>query len=261
MRDTLNDGDKDGHLPDPDPVRRAQVQMRTPLPKRFYRHASIVAGDDGFAVELDGKPVRTPGKNLLALPSEAAAALVASEFEAQKDVIDPMTMPVLRLVNTAMDGVACDPQAVLEDILRFASTDMLCYRAGAPQGLVERQNGSWDPVLDWVRTMIGARFDLAEGVMHVEQPRESIAVLGAWLARRADPFRLACLHVMTALTGSALLALAVEAGGLDADAAWLAAHVDEDWQVEQWGQDAEALARRGLRHRDFMAARDLLQAI
>lgn len=261
MRDVLKDVENNIQLSDPDPVKRAQIQMRTPLPKRFYKQAAVVQDGENFAVHLDGKPVRTPGKNLLALPTEAAAKLVAQEFEEQIEVIDPMQMPVLRLVNTAIDGVATDPQAVLEDILRFASTDMLCYRAEGPESLVKRQNTHWDPVLDWVQTGVGARFNLAEGVMHVEQPRESIAVLGAWLARRNDPFRLAGLHVMTSLTGSALLALAVEAGEIESEAAWLAAHVDEDWQIAQWGQDTEAVARRAQRHHDFVAAVKLLDSL
>ncbi|MBN9242822.1 MAG: ATPase [Mesorhizobium sp.] len=261
MRDILNDLEAGKFLSDPDPVRRAQIQMRTPLPKRFYKAVSVEADGDAFSVRLDGKPVRTPGKALLALPNEAAALIVAGEFEAQEKVIDPVSMPTLRLVNTAIDGVAADPQAVLEDILRFASSDLLCYRADAPQGLVERQNEHWDPVLDWARSDLGARFNLAEGVIHVEQPRESIAVLGAHLARRADPLRLAALHVMTSITGSALLALSVEAGRLGAEAAWTAAHVDEDWQAEQWGQDAEAMARRAQRKRDMLAAIGLLSAL
>ena len=261
MRDILNDLEAGRQLSDPDPVRRAQIQMKTPLPKRFYKAVSVEAEGDAFGVRLDGRPVRTPGKALLALPTEAAARLVADEFDAQADVIDPVAMPAMRLVNTAIDGVAADPQAVLEDILRFASSDLLCYRADAPQGLVERQNEHWDPVLDWARSGLGARFNLAEGVIHVEQPRETIAVLGAHLARRAEPLRLAALHVMTALTGSALLALAVEAGALDAEAAWTAAHVDEDWQIAHWGQDAEAVARRAQRKRDMMAASGLLAAL
>ncbi|QDB99183.1 ATP12 family protein [Mesorhizobium sp. 8] len=261
MRDILSDLEAGKLLSDPDPVRRAQIQMRTPLPKRFYKAVSVEPDGDAFGVRLDGKPVRTPGKALLALPNATAAALVAGEFEAQEKVIDPVTMPTLRLVNTAIDGVAADPQAVLEDILRFASSDLLCYRADSPQGLVDRQNEHWDPVLDWARSELGARFNLAEGVIHVEQPRGTIAVLGAHLARRADPLRLAALHVMTSLTGSALLALAVEAGGLDTEAAWLAAHVDEDWQIDQWGQDAEALSRRAQRKRDMLAAAGLLAAL
>jgi chaperone required for assembly of F1-ATPase len=261
MRDILSDLEAGRQLSDPDPVRRAQLQMKTPLPKRFYQRVSVEPDEGGFAVKLDGRPVRTPGKALLALPNEAAAQLVADEFDAQAETIDPVTMPVLRLVNTAVDGVASDPQAVLEDILRFASSDLVCYRADAPQGLVERQNERWDPVIDWARAALGARFNLAEGVVHVVQPRETIAVLGVHLRQRTEPLTLAALHVMTSLTGSALLALAVEAGELDPEAAWLAAHVDEDWQIEHWGQDAEAMARRAQRKRDFLAAVALLRAL
>jgi chaperone required for assembly of F1-ATPase len=261
MRDILNDLEAGKQLSDPDPVRRAQIQMKTHLPKRFYKTVSVAPADNGFAVHLDGKPVRTPGKALLALPTERAAVLVADEFAAQSETINPVTMPVMRLVNTAIDGVASDPQAVLEDILRFASSDLLCYRADAPQGLADRQNEHWDPVVDWAWAALGARFHLAEGIIHVEQPRESIAVLGAHLARRAEPLRLAAIHVMTSLTGSALLALAVEFGELDGEAAWAAGHVDEDWQAEHWGQDAEAVARRSARKRDMMAAVSLLDAL
>ncbi|MDX8539393.1 ATP12 family chaperone protein [Mesorhizobium abyssinicae] len=261
MRDILNDLEAGKQLSDPDPVRRAQIQMKTPLPKRFYKAVSLAPVEEGFAVHLDGRPVRTPGKALLALPTEKAAALVAGEFDAQGEVIDPVTMPVMRLVNTAVDGVASDPQAVLEDILRFASSDLLCYRADGPQGLVDRQNQLWDPVIDWARGALGARFLLAEGIVHVEQPRETIAVLGAHLAQRNEPLRLAAIHVMTSLTGSALLAMAVDFGELDGETAWAAAHVDEDWQIEHWGQDAEAVARRSARKRDMLAAIGLLEAL
>jgi len=261
MRDILNDLEAGKHLSDPDPVRRAQIQMQTSLPKRFYKAVSVAPVEEGFAVHLDGRPVRTPGKALLALPTEKSAALVVGEFDAQKESIDPVTMPVMRLANTAIDGVACDPQAVLEDILRFASSDLLCYRADGPQGLVDRQNELWDPVIDWARSALGARFHLAEGIIHVEQPRETIALLGQHLAQRNEPLRLAAIHVMTSLTGSALLALGVDFGELDGETAWLAAHVDEDWQIEHWGQDAEAMARRSFRKRDMMAAVSLLEAL
>lgn len=260
MREILSDLDK-SFVSDPDPVRRAQNQMRTPLPKRFYKLAEVSKGADGFDIRLDGKPVRTPGRNLLSLPTDVAAWLVADEFAGQGESIDPVTMPVTRLVNTAVDGVAFDPQAVLEDILRFASSDLLCYRADAPDGLVARQNEHWDPVLDWARSALGARFVLAEGVMHVEQPRESIGALGVHLRQRDTALQLASMHVITSITGSALLALAVEAGAITPDAAWSAAHVDEDWQAEHWGQDSEATARRANRLRDFMAAVKLLEAL
>lgn len=261
MRDILNDLEAGPVLSDPDPVRRAQLQMRTPQPKRFYKDVTVAEGGGGFTVQLDGRPVKTPGKALLVLPTEAAAGLVAKEFAAQGETLDLACMSVYRLVNTAIDGVANDTQAVVEDILRFSSSDLLCYRADGPETLVRRQNEAWDPVLDWAMAVLGARFLLAEGVIHVEQPREAIAAIGVHVNQRAEPLRLAALHVMTCLTGSALLALAVDSGELDAEIAWKAAHVDEDFQAEHWGQDAEALARRANRKRDMMAAAELIEAI
>lgn len=260
MRDLLNDLDAGRHLSDPDPVKRAQIQMRTPLPKRFYTEASVHREAEGYSVRLDGKPVRTPGRALLAMPTQQMAQLVADEFAAQEKEIDPVSMPVLRLVNTAIDGVASDTQAVLEDILRFAGTDLLFYRADSPQTLVDRQNEVWDRYVDWARSALGARFVLAEGVMHVEQPREAIGAIGIHLKLREEPFRLTALHLMTTLTGSAVLALAVDAGEAGVAEAWTAAHLDEDWNIEQWGADAEAEARREARWRDMQAAAALLAA-
>ncbi len=261
MRDILNDLEAGKLLSDPDPVRRAQIQMKQALPKRFYKAVSVAEEGGGFAVHLDGKAVRTPGKSLLLLPTRKAAELVAVEFAAQDETMDLVGMPAYRLINTAIDGVANDLQAVLEDILRFASSDLLCYRAGSPEALVARQGEAWDPIIEWARGTLGARFLLAEGVIHVEQPRETIAAIGVHLSQRAEPLRLAALHVMTSLTGSALLALAVDFGELDAETAWSAAHVDEDFQAEHWGHDSEAVVRRASRKCDFMAAVALLKAI
>src|SRR5688500_4558687 len=217
MRDLLNDLEAQKYLSDPDPIRRAQSQMKTQLPKRFYKDVSVAPVEEGFAVHLDGKPVRTPGKAILALPTENTAGLVAEEFAAQAEKIDPSTMPVYRLVNTAIDGVATDPAAVRDDIAKFASSDLLCYRADAPAGLVERQAKAWDPVLDWAQRALGARLLLAEGVIHVEQPGRAMEAIGEHLALRQEPLRIAALHLMTSLTGSALLAMAVEAGEIDAE--------------------------------------------
>lgn len=258
MRDILNDLEQD---PNHDPVRRAQENMRRPLPKRFYTNVTTSGDDGAYKVLLDERVVRTPGGAELVLPTARAAELVAAEYAAQGEHIDPMAMPVTRLVNTAVDGVATDPQVVLEDILRYASTDLLCYRAGSPERLVEQQRQAWDPVLDWIETTLGARFVLAEGVMHVEQPKETLSSLGTYLVQRREVFRLSSLHVMTTLMGSALLALAIEAEILDAEQGWSAAHIDEDWNISQWGEDAEAAARRSARHRDMMAAVELLRAL
>ena len=261
MREILSDLEAGHQLSDPDPVRRAQNQMKTPAAKRFYKAVTVKREADGFSVRLDGKPVKTPSGRTVTLPAERGARLVADEFAAQGEKIDPMTMPVTRLVNTAIDGVATDPQAVLEDILRFSSADLVCYRAEGPDALVARQADAWDPIIDWARSALGARFFLAEGVMHVEQPRETIGAVGVHLRQRDDIFRLGALHVITAITGSALLALAFEAGALDAEAAWNAAHVDEDWNIEHWGRDAEAAARRAARKRDLMGAAALIEAL
>lgn len=260
MRDLLNDLEA-GRAAQRDPNEAAREAMRVQLPIRFYKTAGFEAEDGGFSVRLDGKQVRTPGRRPLVLPTARAAGLVADEFEAQAEKIDPMTMPVTRMVNTTIDGVADDVQAVLEDILRYASSDLICYRADTPQELVKRQGDAWDPVLDWLQGLLGARFMLAEGVMPVEQPRETIAVLGAYLAQRREPFRIAALHVMTSLMGSALLALAVDGEKLDVERAWAAAHIDEDWNIEQWGEDAEAASRRAHRLLEMRAAGALLAAL
>ena len=261
MRDILSDLQDGIELSDPDPTKRAQKQMRTPLPKRFYAQASVLEVPEGYTVALDGKPVRTPGRAVLALPTLAAAQLIADEWSAQGEEIDPMTMPVLRIANTAIDGVSREADAVAEDILRFASSDLLLYRAEGPEGLTARQAKLWDPVLDWAAGALGAHFELAEGVMPVEQPRTAIAAVNAHLIPRKEPLRLAAVHVMTTLMGSALLALAVEAEALSPLDAWKAAHVDEDWNAEQWGHDSEAIARHNARQRDMTAAAALLRAL
>lgn len=234
--------------------------MQAQLPKRFYEKAEVAESEGGFAVHLDGRPVKTPARNLLLLPTRAAAQIVADEFAAQEKLIDPGKMPATRLVNTAIDGIAQDPQAVFEDILRFAGTDMLCYRADSPQELVSRQTENWDPLIDWMESL-GARFALAEGVMHVEQPREAIAAFSVHMAGFKDPLALAALHTMTTLMGSAIIALAVAKGEISAEKGWAIAHIDEDWTIEHWGSDAEAIERRKNREIEMMVAARLLEAI
>lgn len=260
MRDILSDPEAGKQLSDENPIVRAQKQMLAPLPKRFYEKAEVAEVEGGFAVHLDGRPVKTPARNLLLLPSMTAAQIVADEFAAQEKVIDPGKMPATRLMNTAIDGIAQDPQAVFEDILRFAGTDMLCYRADSPQELVSRQTAQWDPLIDWMEGL-GARFSLAEGVMHIEQSREAIAAFGVHLAGYKDPIALASLQTMTTLTGSAIIALAIAKGEVTAEQGWNLAHLDEDWTIEHWGSDAEAVERRKKRAIEMMMAARVLQAL
>ena len=259
MRDILSD--LSDVMSDPDPVRRAQIQMKRPLPKRFYKDVSIGRTDDGHAVLLDGRAVRTPAKRPLAVASAALADRLKDEWNAQVEVIDPARMPVTRLVNTALDGVADNREAVVEEIVRFAGTDMICYRADSPERLVERQHEGWDPVLAWAADALGARFILAEGVIHQEQPQPAIAAFAAALEKFDSPLEIACLHTITTLTGSAMLALAFAHGRLDAEAVWKLAHIDEDWQIEHWGTDEEAFRRRELRWQELEVAAIVFNAL
>lgn len=259
MRDFLNDIHE--HLSDPDPVRRAQIQMKNPLPKRFYKEVGIGEDDGRFTIELDGRRVKTPAKKLLSLPTRAAAELVAGEWRDQVEVINPGKMPVTRLVNSALDGVANELDAVLDDIVKYAGTDLLCYRADAPQSLVDAQAGKWDPVLYWAADAFAARFILAEGIVHQEQPASAIEAYARAIGKYRDPLAVGALHTITTLTGSALLALALAEGRLTAEEAWIAAHADEDWNIEQWGSDAEAEARRAHRWQDMKASSDLFNAV
>ncbi|PRD41343.1 ATPase [Phyllobacterium phragmitis] len=260
MRDVLNDLEKGEGLLDPDPVRRAQNQMKMQLPKRFYEAVTVAESEGNYGVYLDGKPVRTPARRVLTLPTAAAAQIIADEFARQKDVIDPARMPATRIANTAIDGVADDPQAVAEDLLRFVASDMLFYRADAPEALVKRQTERWDPLIDWAASSLGAHFVLAEGVMHVSQPREALAAFGVHLMAIREPVALAALHTMTTLTGSAILALAVAKGEIGVRQAWELAHLDEDWTIEHWGEDAEAKARRDTREEEMMSAAAMFAA-
>jgi chaperone required for assembly of F1-ATPase len=224
------------------------------LPRRFYREAEAVEEEGAFRLRLDGKPARTPARNPLAVPSRRLAAALEEEWSRQAERIDPATMPVTRLANSAIDGVAPRMEAVRADVVGYAGSDLLCYRAGEPEGLAERQARHWDPVLAWAERRLGVRFVLAEGLMHVPQPAETLDAFAAALARLDEPFALAGLHVATTLTGSALLALALAEGEIGVAEAWQAAHVDEDWNMQLWGEDAEALNRRAARLEEFRAA-------
>ncbi|MDQ0455886.1 ATP12 family chaperone protein [Rhizobium paknamense] len=248
-------------MSDPDPVRRAQIQMKRPLPKRFYAEATVSPTDAGFAVTLDGRAVKTPARNTLILPTSGAAELVAEEWRAQGEEVDPATMPVTRLTNTAIDAVSKTLEEVLEDIVRFSSSDLLCYRAEDPQELVERQSARWNPVLAWLNDTHGVKLITISGIMHQEQPAQSTSAFRRALERYGNAFQLAALHVVTTLTGSAALTLALADGFSSLEEVWALAHLDEDWTNEHWGVDEEAAARREARLREMQAAWALFNAV
>lgn len=243
-----------------DPMVSARAAMRAPLPKRFYTQASVLAGDGVFQIGLDGRPVKTPAKRPLAVAHQALAEAMAAEWQAQQSHIDPAGMPLTCLVNAALDGVADQVEAVRDEIIRYSANDALCYRSEEPPRLAARQKEIWDPVLDWASAELGISLILAEGVIHRPQPAASIAAAGKAIAAVPAPLGLAALNALTTLTGSAMIALALAHGRLDADAAWAAAHVDEDFQIEVWGQDHEAQVRRANRRIQFDAAVQVLRS-
>jgi chaperone required for assembly of F1-ATPase len=237
-----------------DPLDNARRLSAPPRPKRFYQRAETPLEGAAYVLRLDGKQAMTPGRNPIAMADARVAEAVAAEWAAQGETIDPGAMPVTRLVNSAIDGVAARMDEVRDSILAYAGSDLLYYRAGEPEGLVARQNAAWDPILAWAERQYEGRFILAEGVMHVSQPEGTLAAVRRHLAGFDQALPLAGLHLATTLSGSALIALALGAGDVDVERAWAAAHVDEDWNISQWGEDAEAAERRARRFQDFRAA-------
>lgn len=231
------------------------------LPKRFYALATAERQEGGYGLALDGKPARTPGRKALVLPVRALADAIAAEWNAQVDVIDPSRMPLTRLSNTAIDGVAEQIDAVRADLARYATSDLVCYRAGSPDALIDAQAKAWDPVLAWIRSELGAQFVMSVGVNFVQQPEIALARVRKVLDAESSPFALAALHVITTLTGSLLIALMHGAGALDVEAAWQAAHVDELHQETFWGLDYEAAERRAARRAEFGTASQLLALV
>lgn len=210
--------------------------------KRFYKDVTVAPAEGGYAVLLDGRPVKTPAANPLSLPTEALAAAIAVEWRAQGDKIIVTSMPLLRLANTVIDGVATRRGEVTDAVMRFAENDLLCYRAHQPPDLVARQSAGWDSWLDWARRRHGANMTLAVGFNHVDQTQDALAAL-----RNAvdglDPFALGALHVIASITGSLVLALAVADGAAHGAQVFALSRIDEIYQAEKWGEDTEAAKR------------------
>jgi chaperone required for assembly of F1-ATPase len=241
------------------PVEAARRSSRAVQRKRFYADAGVGEADGGYTVTLDGKPTKTPSGRTVIVPARALAEMIAAEWNAQGEFIEPLTMPLTRFANSVVQGVVDQAEAVRDDVAKYFASDLLFYRAGHPEGLVAREATHWDPVLFWARDALGAHFMLAEGVMHVRQPDAAIAAARGALP--GDPWMIAALHVITGLTGSALLALALFHGVINPDQVWAAAHVDEDWNVEKWGVDDEVAARKAAKLVDFNAVAAALKEL
>jgi chaperone required for assembly of F1-ATPase len=228
--------------------------------RRFYKIAAVEAVPGGFVIALDGKPLRTPQGRMLALPHATLAEAVADEWRAQGALIRPLSMPVTAIVNTAVDRVAADRASAIAQLMRYAETDLLCYRAEGPDELVERQAALWQPVLDWAASRFGATLAVTTGIAPTPQPDHALNALHRAVAGH-DEWRLAALAAAVAATGSLLLGLALAEERLTPDQAFAAALLEELWQNERWGEDAEALARRAALRTDLDAAARLFRVL
>lgn len=228
--------------------------------KRFWRQAEAVERDGAWGIELDGKPLRTPAREPLTVPTKALAEAITAEWNGVEETIDAGALPLTGLANAAVDRVAPDKEAFAKGIGRYAEADLACYRAEGPSGLVERQAELWDKLLGWGRRRFDVDFRTTSGIVHVDQPTATIDQLSHAVAA-LGPFRLAGLSPLVTIGGSLLAALGVLEGALTPDQAWEAVTVDDRWQLEQWGSDAEAEAALNNRRRDFMAAARFLELL
>jgi chaperone required for assembly of F1-ATPase len=247
-----------GHSP-LDPGEAVRRTSRAPLRKRFYKEVGVAEVGGGFAVTLDGKPIKTPSGKTVVVPRRAIADAISAEWSAQNETIDPLTMPMTRFANSVVQSVVERAELVAADVAKYLGSDLLFYRAGHPEALVAKEAAHWDPIVFWAADALGAHFMLAEGINYVRQPDAAISAVRK--AFPADPWSIAALHVVTTLTGSALLALALTHGVREPADIWAAAHVDEDFNIEQWGLDEEVAARRAARVVDFEAATRILNAM
>ena len=221
--------------------------------KRFYQKAEPAKRAGGYAVTLDGKPIKTPGKRDLLVPSEALAAAVAEEWNAQQAEVRAATMPLTRLATTTADRVATQRDAIIRQTANYAATDLVCYRAAHPPALAARQQAVWQPLIDWAVLHYDAPLVVTSGVIPKSQPAASLRALAAVVAEQ-DDFALTALHVATATCGSLIIALALLEGQLDAGGAFAVSQLDESFQIEAWGEDAEQAARRRALAADIDAA-------
>jgi chaperone required for assembly of F1-ATPase len=221
--------------------------------KRFYTEVAAHPAQGGFGISLDGKPLRTPAKAPLVVPTRALAEAIAAEWRGQSGEVKLDTLPLTRLASTALDLVAKRKPAVVSEIARYAGTDLVCYRAEHPPELIERQHATWQPLLDWARLRYDAPLLVTAGVLPVVQPSESLAAYAAAVAAYA-PLELAALHLATAACGSLVVPLALIEGRVDADGAFAAAELDQSFEIERWGEDAEQTQRRAALKDDIALA-------
>ena len=228
--------------------------------KRFYKEVAVVAAGEGFEIQLDGRPVRTPARAALILPNARLAEAVAQEWRAQGDAVDPRSMPFTGLANGAIDQIEPNRESFAVGIAHYGESDLLCYRAEGPAELVAREAAAWDPLLAWAQQRYDVTFRVTQGIIPVAQPPETLVRLGAVVAAY-DAFTLAGLSTLVTLSGSLVCGLALLEGGHDPETIWQASDIDEAWELEQWGEDAEATARSARREEEFLTAHDFCEFV
>jgi len=226
-------------------------------PKRFWKAATTEPAEGGFAIRLDARPVKTPAKQPLIVPTLAMAQAIAAEWDAQHGLVRPDTMPLTRAANSAIDKVATQFDGVVGEIANYGATDLLCYRATDPPALIDRQTAAWTPLLDWARDHLAAPLQVTHGVIPIPQPEDSLRRLRAHVAAH-DPFRMTALHDLVAISGSLILGLAVARGRVSAADAFAISRIDEHWQIEQWGDDEDAAVLEQARRDAFLTAERFL---
>ena len=260
MRELLTELDSEIGNESSDPIQKVVRNLQPKRIKRFYKSVSISNESSGYWIRLDDKPIRSPRNEIIECTNKELATRLAEEWEKQDEFIDYITMPITRILNVAVDGVSDNITAVIDTVCSYASSDMICYRANGPKELVARQQQYWDPILHWLQQSFGLVFEVTTGILPVEQSAESIQKVKN-LLQDYGSIQLAALHTVTTLGGSILLALALEKKAFEPEIIWQAINLDEDWNIEHWGQDAEALRTRKFKQQDFDAAVLILNSL
>lgn len=248
-----NGGEGPSFVAEFDPAKERESR----LSKRFYKTVQAQTADDGYSILLDDRDLKTPGRRLIVLPTESLADAIAGEWEAQTSHIDPSTMPRTRIATTAIDRVAEDKGPAVSEIVSYAGTDLVCYRADDPVELVDRQAAAWDPLLEWIRVALSVHLVSTSGIIHVDQDAAQIQHLDT-IVSALDPLTLTALHTLVTIAGSTVVGLAILHGRLTAREGFDVSRIDEQFQIDQWGEDAEAAARAKAYWEEFEAAAEVL---
>ena len=242
-----------------DPIQKVVRNLKPQKIKRFYKVVSISEERTGYWVRLDGKPIRSPQKKIIECNNLTLANKLLEEWESHVEYIDYVNMPITRILNVAFDRVSENHISVVETVGSYATSDLLCYRANGPEKLVIRQHEYWDPILEWGQQTFKLNFNVTDSILPVEQPESTILKIKEVL-RKYNPIQLAAIHTVTTISSSVLIALALENEAFERETIWNAINVDEDWNIEHWGEDEELILSRKIKRQDFLAVSQIFDS-